>query len=216
MTLLKESFVFLGNEIVRRAMYDSDPRFRELAQDYREVTECNLGTFYISYLKVFAQVLGEQFAIMQNSDAISGMFNHQNITLLAEIVDHDVTMVGGKVMDEEGKLRDITPREERMFRHFSLPMIDKLYQQLFMGYDSIVVMLNNLSRTGIIKMSNEEMAKIPRIFIKSFQRNANDFTQELKEMAFDDLPSALYQDGDYDFFGGHSHILFMRDLVNEI
>ena len=167
---LRETFVTLANEIRVRAEFDEDPRFSNLARQFAGgVNDDNISDFYKEYLKHYSSILGEQFAVLHNAHAISGMFNLQNISLLGEIFDHDVTMIDGKVMDEKGKLIEPSPeRLERFKLDRSDPTID-FFNQLSVGYEGIAEMEQMLSHTGIIMTNeNEIYANLDR-YLQSFK-----------------------------------------------
>lgn len=74
-----------------RASTDEDDRFAELSEMNNESDE----TFFSSYIQVFSNILGEQAGIMYSKGAFSKghMLNDQNVSLLAEVVDHDITEI---------------------------------------------------------------------------------------------------------------------------
>ena len=113
-------------------------------------------------------MLGEQFAIMQNSDAVSGMFNLQNISLLAEIVDHDVTMIGGKVMDENGKFVEVTKERLENFDKDPNKREVNFFNQLHVGYNGILELLRDMSRAGVINTPELKMREMLCGYLKSY------------------------------------------------
>lgn len=169
----------LAQEINLRASQDSDQNFVELSQKFRDkITLETVEDFYIEYLQKFGQVLGEQFAILEKNNALFGMFNLQNITLLAEIVDHDTTMIGGKVMDSEG---DLVPVSAERFRRFAGRSRNEIAfeDQLFVGYDCIMSMIVALGRAGVINADEEKYKEIRQEFLKSYLTSLSKKRQSL-------------------------------------
>lgn len=95
----KAYFRELRNIIQTRAIVDEDERFRAVGDITGDISD---QVFFQHYLQTFATMLGEQVGIMYELGAFSteNMFNSQNISLLAEIVDHDVTFLIPKYKED--------------------------------------------------------------------------------------------------------------------
>ncbi|MBN1618962.1 hypothetical protein JW887_06530 [Candidatus Dojkabacteria bacterium] len=185
--ILRAGFTFVAQEVCKRAKYDSDVRFVELSKRYKEINDNNLSDFYVDYLISFAQVLGEQFALMQNADAVSGLYTLQNISLLAEAVDHDVTMIGGKVMGKNGELEEVSEERRKRFKFDSKNRELNFFNQLYVGYNAIRLMLRDLNRTGIIDMQADQMRLFMKIYILSFAKHAKSMLDDLHRIASEQI-----------------------------
>lgn len=214
------TFRQLAQEIIRRASYDNDKRFIELAKKYNKdpIDSINLSNFYHDHIFELAEVLGEQFAIMRNEHALSGMFNLQNITLLGELVDHDVTMIDGKVMSNDGHFIEVEPERLKRFDFNDLTKGDLNYfNQLYVGYDGLRKIIRDLSRIGILKIDESEMKKLLKRYLQLYK------AQTLPENHIDVLKlaqqnieeeKAKVKNGDTpDYFGDDGHLSFCEDIL---
>lgn len=171
---LKEKMIAFAEHIIVRAGFDSHPEFRTLAAAYGDklnllTNETNLHDFYKSYLDIFSRVLGEQFGIMASLNCISGMYNSQNLTVMAEIVDHDVSVINGQKFDEDGKLRDLTSQEATRYDFVEKKEdLERHFKQLLSGIESFNRMVANLNLLRAIDIgSNQE----DRNFVENLNRN---------------------------------------------
>lgn len=167
--IIRSNLISLADQIRVRAVHDDDPRFSGLSENHKVVSNLEEAkAFYEDYVGVFSEILGEQFAIMDLSDVVSGMFNPQNITLDAAIVDHDVSMKGGKVMNSEGVLENVDP--DRL-KHFSFDQENydaNFAKQLTNGFKMMLTLLKDLNRVGMMDLSDEEITSTLKHFIDSF------------------------------------------------
>ena len=207
----------LAQEIKLRASQDSDQNFVELSQKFRDkITIETVEDFYIEYLQKFGQVLGEQFAILEKNDALFGMFNLQNITLLAEIVDHDTTMIRGNVMNSEG---DLVPVSAGRFRRFAGLSKNELNfeDQLFVGYDCIMSMIVSLGRTGVINADEEKYKEIRQLFLKSYLTSLSKKRQSLlyryAYLKIEDMKQSASTEK-HDPYSEHIEQTFMEDVLS--
>lgn len=170
LSLIQSNLSELANSISVRARLDEDSRFKQLSANHGSIESLKSAqNFYKDYLPIFAQILGEQFAVMDINNAISGMSNPQNISLLAELVDHDVTLINGKKLDNNGNFIDISPEKVALYN--LLPNFeDNFIVQMRSGYYDLQRLITDLNRTGMIRFSNEEITTVLRTYIESFAK----------------------------------------------
>lgn len=212
---IRETIQYLGEQIVLRAQYDEDERFKTFAEKYKNtIDEETVGDFFLEYLSVFADVLGEQMALLRNNDLLSGMLNLQNITLLCEMVDNDVMMHHGKVMDEKGHFEDVS---EKRLKSFGIRLSHRdfnFWNQLYIGYSSVLKMIQNLSKVGILRSSDEQLQAILRKYLQSYKEKT-DSEHHLSVVVYSKMN--LEEIGDisneaYDLFGAHERYTFNQDV----
>lgn len=163
-----EQFCDLAKQIIGRALHDEDSRFVELATQYQDIVKIKkisvnerqlIAQFYKDYLYVFSAVLGQQFGIMEEADAISGMMNLQNITLLAELPDNDVVLIHGKTMqfdvDGNPEFVDPDPADLKEYAYKPKDPVENYIRQLHHGWEAISLLIRDLSRTGVITIHDE-------------------------------------------------------------
>ncbi|MFQ5493407.1 MAG: hypothetical protein ACE5DX_04580 [Candidatus Dojkabacteria bacterium] len=180
-TQAREQSLFLAQQIILRARNDEDPRFQELAATFTDLLAVDqidkddnwlveLEKFYLNYLPIFSEVLGEQFGILEEAGAISGAFNSQNITLLAEVVDHDVTIIDGKQFNEAGELKPLSQSKRQLYKeNFDPEDSDKnSITQLMRGWIAVSQLMRDLSRTGIIQITEESTSQIRETFLSGY------------------------------------------------
>jgi hypothetical protein len=202
----------LAKIILISAFDDTDLRFKMLYSKFSyflaadsegsgQIDQTEIGHFFEEYLGVFAEVLGEQFAVLENCDATIGMFNHQNITLLAELVDHDVTLIGGKSLTlEDGQIvaKEIDEETRKLYKLEDSSLEERSVQQLFQAWESIAKMISRFSQLKIIKLPVS--SQIP-LLESVTERFLTGFLSKLEpdviKKFMNKLQSVLQQESDY-------------------
>ena len=87
--------------------------------------------------------------------------------MLAELVDNDVTMVDGKVMDENGLFVEISASDKEIYSGTAGDDSD-YFEQLQTGYIIVERMLTDLNRTGMIALSDDKIDEIFQNFLQSY------------------------------------------------
>lgn len=210
---IQETFIFLGNEITKRAIYDQDTRFVELGKKFPSIGDQNFHNFFSEYLQTFAQVLGEQFAMLQNSAALSGMFNLQNLTLLSEIVDHDVTIIDGKRIGDDGEFESLPDEKINLYRKNLDERDLNFLNQLFQGYDGLRVLVRDLSRAGIIRIDSEGKRAILQGFLSSFKGIVQEVTPQMIEVALEKKEEYAKKHDSKEPFGPKGQSVFFEDFL---
>ncbi len=130
---IKQDFIEVLQFILIRIQHDDDERFSELYLKFKdskfEDIE-DIKSFFGKYINIFGEILGEQVGIMYSKGAFTSnkMLNDQNVTLVAEIVDHDVTFFSPENMDDG----------------------NKVIEQIKQTYDSFCYLLIQLTFLGLI------------------------------------------------------------------
>lgn len=181
----------LAKAINTRARFDEDGRFVELNNMHPDISDLeDAQSFYNDYLQIFPEVLGEQFAIMDLSDAISGMSNPQNISMLAELIDHDVTIINNKSMDEKGELVEITEATKELYE-LQPSLEDNFIIQMRSGYFFLQRMIADLNKTGMINYSDNQLISVLRNYLTSYYNklstNSNKLSSRIEDINTQEL-----------------------------
>jgi hypothetical protein len=162
--LSAESHVYfnkLKDLISERALKDSDARFQALGEEGENL---EYKDFFTKYLHAFSQVWGEQAAIIYSEGAhpIENLWNYQNVSLLAELVDHDVTY-----FDKS---------------HKNKPEYLSKQINFFLGAISRLCNIFELNKAISDRFNSNEVFKL---FFESYIRKLKDINEKDLEMALD-------------------------------
>jgi len=101
---VQDKALALAKKVLVAAKVDDDKRWRVLAEKYGKVRADNLSSFYLDYFGLLSRTIGEQFGLLYRHKIYLSMYNFQNITVMAELVDFDVATIDGKEYIDGTKL----------------------------------------------------------------------------------------------------------------
>lgn len=173
-TDLEDYFNYFKDLVISRVETDEDDRFRELA----ELKDLDSRKFIKMYLDVFGSILGEQVGLMHHLGIFikSDMFNSQNISILAEIVDFDVAEIKPEFKEKPKKVMN----------------------QVLQSYTTYLELINNFYLVGVID-KRESLDLLDRYidgFKLTLSRNGElaQFQELLKEIKYEVFNEARIMD----------------------
>lgn len=180
-------------ETINLGIHDEDARMSEICMKLKPMAQQLAGSedkvlmeeILKAYMLVYAELLGEQFAILDSLDAYGvAQFNLQNISFAAEVVDLGHFIVNGKKMNSSGEW--VEPSEEEKLKvgykdHDHWYMV---IDQLNVGWLALSVMIKEFARVEVLSGEGLEIFTnlVRNKFIDVFLEKRKFTDEELLEL----------------------------------
>lgn len=180
-TILQTGIEF-AQEHIRKMKFDGDPRWQALAGEYPTVNAENISGFYLDYMDVLVDFIGENMGILYDKRVYLYMLNFQNFTALGELVDFDVALfdarnfIDGKLLSRETMAKNGMIAEEDIDNLSVEP--DEVDLQANMFFNTLREITNLYAQLRMSGLINSNELEFQWRYDEAIRRYAHAFVQK--------------------------------------